>query len=124
MQYTLFFVCLLLGACTTGRMTETVLYFGQAKPGGGMVTESEWNRFKEERVAAVFKEGSTVVSATGHWFDPDKRQLITEPTYLVVHYHKPSKQLSRQIDSLRYWYKSLFQQQSVLRVDRKAKASF
>lgn len=105
-------------------MVETNLYFGQSKPNGGMITEKEWNSFRENEIAKVFKEGSTVVNVTGNWFDPEKHTLITEPTYLVIYFYKRSSKVSRQIDSLRNWYKEKFQQQSVLRVDKKVKALF
>jgi hypothetical protein len=105
-------------------MMETNLYFGQSKPSGEMITQKEWDQFKETYISKVFKEGSTVVNVSGNWFDPDSKKLITEPTYKVIYFYKKSQDISRQIDSLRYWYKTLFQQQSVLRVDRKVKASF
>jgi hypothetical protein len=105
-------------------MVETSLYFGQSKPNGSMVSEKQWNQFKEDYIRKVFKEGSTVIPVSGNWYDTDKHQLITEPTYVVVYFHKPSAGLSRQIDSLRYWYKKLFDQQSVLRVDKKVRAVF
>jgi hypothetical protein len=105
-------------------MMETNLYFGQSKPGGGTVTQDEWKAFKEKYIANTFKDGSTIVNATGHWLDTDTHKLITEATYVVTCYYKRSKSVSRKIDSLRYWYKTNFQQQSVLRVDRKVKAMF
>ena len=89
-----------------------------------MVSEAEWNQFRETYISKVFKEGSTVVNVSGNWYDPDAHQLITEPTYEVIYYYKTNGSISRQIDSLRYWYKQLFKQQSVLRVDKKVKASF
>ena len=89
-----------------------------------MVTELEWKQFTENYLSKVFKEGSTVVNVTGNWYDPDSKKLITEPTYKVIYFYKRSPGISSQIDSLRYWYKTLFQQQSVLRVDRKVNASF
>ena len=122
MSYKLLLGCLVLCSCTTARMTETDLYFGQSKPGGGIVTEKEWQDFKENKIAKVFKEGSTVLNGMGNWYDPDSHKLITEPTYVVVYYYRNSPQISRQIDSLRYWYKTMFQQQSILRVDKKVKA--
>lgn len=106
------------------RMVQTDLYFGQSIPGGGMVTHEEWNRFVQDYVSRVYKEGSTIVNATGGWYDPDAKKLITEPTYIITSLHKPSTSISKQIDSLRYWYKTLFKQQSVLRVDKKVKVSF
>jgi hypothetical protein len=105
-------------------MVETKLYFGQFRPNGPPVTTAEWNSFKEEYISKVFKEGSSTINAAGNWYDPDKHELISEPTYIVIYYHKRSAQISRQIDSLRGWYKSMFQQQSVLRVDRKVEVSF
>jgi hypothetical protein len=105
-------------------MVETSLYFGQSKPDGGMVSDKEWNNFKENYIRKVFKEGSSVVSISGNWYDTASHQLISEPTYVVIYYYKPSNSLSKQIDSLRQWYKTIFQQQSVLRVDKKVKANF
>ena len=64
-------------------MVETDLYFGQSKPDGSMVTESEWKNFKGNQIAKVFKEGSTVINGTGNWYDPVSHKLITEPTYAV-----------------------------------------
>ena len=115
---------LFLLSCSPQRMIETNLYFGQSKPSGGMITEAEWNQFKDNYISKTFKKGNTVINVTGQWYDPDRHKLITEPAYLVICDYKPSDRISKQIDSLRYWYKTLFQQQSVLRVDKKVKASF
>src|SRR5690349_12212529 len=114
----------ILTACSTGKMIETQLYFGQSKPGGGSITEKEWNAFKESEIQHVFKEGSTVISVSGNWYDPVAKKLITEPTYMVICFYKRSADLSKKIDSLREQYKRSFNQQSVLRVDKKVKASF
>jgi hypothetical protein len=111
-------------SCSSQRMRETHLYFGQSKPSGDSITCEEWNRFKENYISKVFTEGSTVVSVSGNWYDPEARKLITEPTYLVIYFYKPSAGISGKIDSLRASYKTLFMQQSVLRVDKKVRASF
>ena len=124
MSYKLLISCLILCSCSTTQMIETDLYFGQTRPDGSRITETEWKYFKENRIDKVFKEGSTVISSAGSWRDPVTHKLITEPSYVVVYYYKRSLQISQQIDSLRYWYKSIFDQQSVLRVDMKVKASF
>lgn len=116
--------CFILCSCSTTRMIQTDLYFGQTWPDGRTITETEWTNFRNNQIAKVFKEGSTVIKASGNWLDPETHKLITEPSYVVIYYHKRSSQISQQIDSLRHWYKTLFQQQSVLRVDRKVKASF
>ncbi|MES2371903.1 MAG: DUF3574 domain-containing protein [Bacteroidota bacterium] len=105
-------------------MVETDLYFGQTRPDGSMITETDWQNFRDNQIAKVFKEGCTVIKASGNWLDPVTHNLITEPSYLVINHHKRSSQISQQIDSLSYWYKNMFQQQSVLRVDKKAKVIF
>jgi len=117
--------CFILCSCSTPRiMVETDLYFGQTRPDGSMITEIEWQNFRDNQIAKVFKEGCTVIKASGNWLDPESHKLITEPSYVVIHNYKRSSQKSQQIDSLRYWYKNMFQQQSVLRVDKRAKATF
>jgi hypothetical protein len=103
---------------------ETNLYFGQSKPNGEMISAKEWEGFKTDHLAKVFKEGSTVISAAGNWYDPESRRLITEPTYLIIYLYKRSAETSRKIDSIRSWYQTRFQQQSVLRVDKRVKAFF
>jgi len=117
-------ICFILFSCSAPRMIETDLYFGLSRPDGSRITEEEWENLRHDQIANVFKEGCTVYSTSGNWLDPETHKLITEPSHVVSHLHKRSLQISRQIDSLRYWYKKMFQQQSVLRVDRKVKASF
>lgn len=103
-------------------MIETNLYFGQSKLDGGTVGQQEWNGFVEQHISKVFAEGSTIVPATGNWYDTGRHQVIKEPSFMVIAINKMSPKLTRQIDSLRNRYKSLFQQQSVLRVDKKVRA--
>lgn len=124
MFYKLLLACFLLCSCSTSRMVETDLYFAQMRPDGSMITEVEWNNFRENQIAKVFTHGCTVIKASGNWLDPVTHKLITEPSHVVICYYKKSSQMSQQIDSLRYWYKNMFQQQSVLRVDKKAKVAF
>ena len=118
------FVILLLVSCAAPRMMETNLYFGLSKPAGGMVSDTEWKDFKVNHITKIFKEGYTVINVTGGWFDPDKKKLIEEPAYKVIYLYKKSSSLSNQIDSLREQYKIFFQQQAVLRIDKKVRASF
>ena len=124
MWYKCLLLSLLLYSCATSRMMETDLYFGQSKPDGSMITEKEWSNFKDTHIAKVFKEGSTVLNGAGNWYDPVSHKLVTEPTYVVIYFYKKSSSVSAQIDSLISRYKVMFQQQSVLRVDKKVKAFF
>lgn len=114
---------LFLVSCSR-HLIETNLYFGLSKPNGDSVSIKEWEQFKMEKIARAFPEGSSVLSVSGNWFDPEKKILVTEPSYQVVYFHKKSKEISSKIDSLRNDYKVQFGQQSVLRLDRKASVSF
>ena len=67
MRCALLIMILLISSCSPQRMMETNLYFGQSKPSGEMITETEWNGFKENYISKVFKEGSSVVSVSGNW---------------------------------------------------------
>ena len=124
MPVRLFIICLFVVSCSSSKMMETDLYFGQSRPDGSLITETEWNNFKNSHILRIYKEGSTTISAKGSWLDPETHKLISEPTYVVSYLHKRSSQISKQIDSLRNLYKNMFQQQSILRVDRKVQASF
>lgn len=118
------FVFILFLSCSSSRMIETNLYFGLSKPDGGMVTEAQWNDFKEKYISKVFKDGYSVFSLSGNWYDTAARKMITEPSYMVTCGYKNSRELSNRIDSMCYWYKTLFMQQAVLRIDRKVKLRF
>lgn len=124
MHRLLLIICIFLFSCSQVRMIETTLYFAQMRPDGSAISQQDWNNFKETHISRVFKEGSTTIAATGNWYDPDSHKLIREPSYVVTHIHKRSPYISRQIDSLTNLYKQLFQQQSILRVDKKVKAWF
>ena len=119
----IFLCCLVFCSCSTSRQVETKLYFGQIKLDGGTVSEKEWNDFVVQYVSKVFPEGSTVENACGNWYDTAQHKLVLEPSKVLTAINKPSDKLDEQIDTLRNWYKRLYQQQSVLRVDRKVKAS-
>ena len=121
---TLLTVSIVVLCSCSQRMIETSLYFGQSRPDGSTVTEEEWNEFKNAYILKVFKKGATTIPVSGNWYDPDQRHLIQENTYIVVSVYKQSDSLSHEIDNLRDQYKKLHRQQSVLRIDRKVKASF
>ena len=115
--------CLFLYSCSVSRPTETRLYFGQSKLDGGTVSEKEWDQFVEKYVARVFPDGSTIQDATGNWYDTATHKLVTEPSKVVIAIGRLSTRQDEMIDSLRFWYKHIHLQQSVLRVDKKVKMS-
>ena len=79
MLFRLFLAGIFLCSCSTQRMTQTDLYFGQLKLNGDSVSEKEWHVFAEQYVSKVFPQGSTVVT-TGYWYDTAQHKLITGPS--------------------------------------------
>ena len=120
--------CFLLIACSTiacspSKQMQTDLYFGLSKP-GVTVSQTEWNGFMENHISRVFASGFTVVPGLGKWLDDSTHLLQSEPSVMIISVHDKSKPLNLRIDSLRENYKRLFNQQAVLRVDKKVRASF
>lgn len=109
---------ILFSGCSS-RFIETDLYFGFSKPAGDTISQHEWQNFMQTHISRVFVQGFTVIPAQGKWLDDSTHILISEPSALVIAVHKKDKALHKQIDSLTATYKVLFQQQAVLRVDKK-----
>ena len=118
----LFIIAVLFCSCASTRTVQTSLYFGQSKLDGSIVTNNEWNQFVETHISKVFPDGCTIAETHGNWYDTAQHKIIAEPSKVVTAIFKYSSTQARQIDSLRYWYKQLYQQQSVLRVDYTVKA--
>ena len=121
MLFRFLIISLLLCSCSGNRMTQTDLYFGQLTLNGDTLSEQQWNTFVQQHISKVFPNGFTVIPAAGYWYDTAQHHLITEPSRVIVSISKMSPHFSKQIDSLRYWYKTLYQQQSVLRVNKKVR---
>lgn len=99
----------------SGRIIETVLFFGLSKPDGGTVSESEWEKFVDEYITPRFKEGLTTIDADGQWMD-DKGKVIKEKTKMVILFHHDNEHINAAIEYIRDKYKELFEQKAVLRI--------
>jgi hypothetical protein len=120
----LFFAFFIFSGCSTSKFVETNLYFGLSKNDGTKIPDTAWNTFVKNNIAVTFYKGFTIFTTEGRWFDEKSGRIYTEPSHMVTSINKMDHQLSLHIDSLRNAYKKMFQQQSVLRVDKKAKISF
>ncbi|MES2774262.1 MAG: DUF3574 domain-containing protein [Bacteroidota bacterium] len=120
-----FLSCLLiltifLFSCASQKQwVQTDLYFGMAKPDGSMIADSSWNQFVARHISNVFRDGFTEIKAEGKWLDTLTKQIISEPSHVIIVINKMTRRLSADIDSLINAYKAIFQQQAVLRVDKK-----
>jgi hypothetical protein len=114
-----------LAGCTPdARRTE--LYFGLSKPaeaGGTTISEEEFQQFLESEVTPRFPDGYTILPAQGFWRSP-AGPTTRESSRVLVLYRPPGDTPNRQIEAIRAAYKSRFHQESVLRIETRAKGSF
>ena len=100
------------------------LYFGAEIPGGGEVTDAEWERFLEEEIAPRFPDGLTVLDGEGRYRYGDGG-TAREATRLVVLVRPTGDESAdRDIEAIVEAYKRRFRQESVLRVSDRVEARF
>lgn len=97
---------------------RTELYFGRSIPGGGMVTDAEWEKFLAEVVTPRFPDGFTILKATGQYREKDGT-IDKEPSEVLLFFYPPGKRTAsrRKIEEIRRAYVKQFKQESVLRLD-------
>ena len=110
-------------ACATpaAGWVRTELFLGRALPDGGILTPGEVDAFLS-REAAPRLPGWTLVEARGHWTGPDGG-VVDEPTSVLVIVHPPGANEAG-LEEVRRSYAREHGQQSVLRIDTPAGASF
>lgn len=112
-------------ACRVGdALVETQLFFGLSRPNGGVVSTRAFDAFVAHEVAPRFPEGFTVIDGAGFWRDEASRRTISEKSKVVVRLHHGAAETDAAIGAIVAAYKSAFQQDAVLRVDRPVCAQF
>ncbi|WP_341733531.1 DUF3574 domain-containing protein [Microcoleus sp. EPA2] len=99
------------------------LYFGLTKPGGEMISESEWQEFVNVVITPHFREGLTVLNADGQFLN-SSGILIREKSKIVILIYENIPEKERYIQKIIKTYKDNFQQESVLRVTSQVQVSF
>ena len=99
------------------------LYFGTAKPDGGVVSAEEWQAFLEQVITPRFPDGLTAWSAAGQWRDGEG-ELQRESSYVLSVVHPDSPEQERAVAEVITLYKEQFQQEAVLRVRSPTCVSF
>ena len=113
----------LAAACATAstEWVRTELFLGRNRPDGGTLSPADVDAFLA-REAAPRLPGWTVVEARGHWSAPDGG-LVDEPTSVLVFLHPPGSS-EESLEDIRRAFVREHGQDSVLRVDTPAGASF
>ena len=105
-------------------MVETQLFFGLSRPKGGAVSGRDWDAFVAREVSPRFPEGFSVIDGAGFWRDEATQKTIAEKSKVVVRLHSVSAEAAQAIDAIVDAYKTKFEQDAVLRVDRPVCARF
>jgi len=113
---------LLTAACaTSSTWVRTELFLGRNLPDGGTLSATDVDAFLA-REAGPRLPGWTVLEARGHWTGPDGG-LVDEPTSVLVYLHSSGSD-EASLEQIRRAYVRDHGQDSVLRVDTPAGASF
>jgi hypothetical protein len=91
------------------------LYFGRSQPGGGVVSEAQWQKFVDTEITPRFPDGLTVIDAYGQFLD-SAGILAREDSKGLILLYVSTPERERSIQEIIEIYKSRFQQESVLRV--------
>lgn len=99
------------------------LYFGRSIPGGGTVSDEEWEGFLEDVVTPLFPAGLTAWQAQGQWRD-DRGLVVRESTFVLELIHPTPVRADSAVLAIIDGYKRRFRQQSVMRVRGRVRVSF
>src|SRR5678815_4011826 len=110
-------------ACATPATgwVRTELFLGRGLPDGGTLSPADVDAFLA-REAGPRLQGWTLLEARGRWTGPDGG-VVDEPTSVLLLLHPPGSNESG-LEEIRRAYVREFGQDSVLRVDTPAGASF
>lgn len=104
-------------------MLNVTLYFGLDRRENSPVSEEQWQDFIKEKVTPSFPKGLTVTSGRGQYlagsgilYDEDSKVLH------IVYEREPNS--NEKIEELRTWFCKEYDQESVMRVDNLAPASW
>jgi hypothetical protein len=95
-------------------MVRDVLYFGRNRPTGGVVSDTEWQRFLDEVVTPRFPAGLTIVDANGQWRSQNGA-LEHEQAEILTLFQSGDTPARRAVAEVVAEYKRRFQQEAVLR---------
>lgn len=100
------------------RYYRTELYMGRSIPGGGMVSDDEWERFLSEIVTPRFPDGFTVLTGRGQWREASGTIAKETSQVLVFLYKKADRRpAGAKIDEIKREYVRRFRQEAVMRID-------
>jgi len=114
LRMSLFVVVLVFAGCATApSMVSDRLFFGRAIPGGGEVTEAQWNSFVADMIVPRFPEGFTLWGGSGHW-KGDDGAAVSEQTCVLEVFHRPDPAVDAKLAEIARAYRQRFNQDAVI----------
>jgi hypothetical protein len=104
-------------------LVRETLYFGRNQPGGGTVSDGEWQTFLDQVLTPRFPSGLTVMAATGQWRGRSG-VVEQERSSVVTVFHAGDPASLRAIEEVALEYKRRFRQEAVLRERASTCAAF
>ncbi len=95
-------------------MVKDTIYFGRNKPGGGQVSDSEWQEFLNSVLTPRFPNGLTIVDAHGQWRG-ESGAIEQERSEVVTVLHEGDEGARLKVNEVTSAYKERFHQEAVLR---------
>ncbi|GGR92874.1 hypothetical protein GCM10010252_34450 [Streptomyces aureoverticillatus] len=105
---------------------ETRLFFGTERPDGGPdVTDKQFMKFVDDEVTPGFSDGLTVQQGRGQWKDSNGK-IERERSYELILLYPTAEAKKRDalIEEIRSDYEKKFAQDSVGRLDDRARVDF
>lgn len=97
-------------------VARTELFFGLARPDGSMVSANEFQQFVDQEVTPRFPAGLTLLGGNGQ-FRNASGATVKENAKLLILLYPYDRDSTRRIEAIRTAYATVFQQETVLRVD-------
>ena len=116
-------VGLVAGCATAPRAINDRLYFGRSIPGGGEISDAQWDKFVAEVVVPRFPEGFTVFHTDGHWRGDDGASVSEQSCVLEVT-HAPDPAADAKVAEIGKAYRERFHQEAVLLIRTPAEMTF
>lgn len=111
-------------SCEGEAWFESQIFFGHNMPGGGEINEVLWRDFVEGVVAPRFRNGFTVLESTGFWMPEGSAQTEREQGKVLIVLYRDEERGSKAVQEVAQSYAARFNQEAVLRADRRACVTF
>jgi hypothetical protein len=100
------------------------LLFGRKIGEHVTISEGAWRRFVAREITPRFPDGLTILDGRGQWRDPNTKQVVREPSSVVMIVLPGKAEDFDRLNQIAEAYKHQFRQQSVGIIVRSACVSF